>query len=186
MPTSLSSEGHGRSTGLVEVLDRVLDGRDDVSDAGEMEDVISAFEDARARLNVPQILHEDANKLKVAARFSRDRFLADRQRLYNQRQFTFPGEYPSRDVATSLNVLAPIGYVTTCLIIGRLWVKGTSNRARIGAFFAGRWEPSRFHLFCRSASEDARGRRSRSVNRRSASGTYPGAVPASRDLPGAR
>src|SRR4026208_2406059 len=25
MPTSLSSEGHGRSTGLVEVLDRVLD-----------------------------------------------------------------------------------------------------------------------------------------------------------------
>ena len=25
MPTQLSSEGHGRSTGLVEVLDRVLD-----------------------------------------------------------------------------------------------------------------------------------------------------------------
>ena len=25
MPTSLSSEGHGRSTGFVEVLDRVLD-----------------------------------------------------------------------------------------------------------------------------------------------------------------
>ena len=60
-----------------------------------------------ANAPVAQILHEDANKLKVAARFSRDRFLADRQRLYNQRQFTFPGEYPSRDVATSLNVLAP-------------------------------------------------------------------------------
>src|SRR5258707_12075843 len=38
----------------------------------------------------------------------------------------------------------------------------------------------------RSASEDARGRRSRSLNRRSASGTYPRAVPASRDLPGVR
>jgi len=38
---------------------------------------------------------------------------------------------------SALNVLAPIGYVTTCLIVGRTWVKGPSNRARIGAFFAG-------------------------------------------------
>ena len=38
---------------------------------------------------------------------------------------------------SALNVLAPIGYVTTSLIIGRVWVKGVSNRSRIGAFFAG-------------------------------------------------
>jgi hypothetical protein len=38
---------------------------------------------------------------------------------------------------SGLNVLAPLGYVTTCLIIGRIWVKGTTPRARIGAFFAG-------------------------------------------------
>jgi cytoskeletal protein CcmA (bactofilin family) len=37
----------------------------------------------------------------------------------------------------ALNLLAPLGYVTTALIIGRIWVKGRSNRARIGAFFAG-------------------------------------------------
>ena len=38
---------------------------------------------------------------------------------------------------SALNVLAPIGYVTTSLIIGRLFVKGKTNRSRIGAFFAG-------------------------------------------------
>jgi hypothetical protein len=37
----------------------------------------------------------------------------------------------------ALNVLAPLGYVTTALIIGRLWVKGPTTGARIGAFFAG-------------------------------------------------
>jgi hypothetical protein len=37
----------------------------------------------------------------------------------------------------ALNLLAPLGYVTTALVIGRIWVKGRSNRARIGAFFAG-------------------------------------------------
>jgi hypothetical protein len=36
-----------------------------------------------------------------------------------------------------LTVLAPLGYVTAALILGRLWVKGTSRRARLGAFFAG-------------------------------------------------
>ena len=38
---------------------------------------------------------------------------------------------------SALNVLAPLGYVTACLVFGRWFVKGTSNRARIGAFFAG-------------------------------------------------
>jgi len=38
---------------------------------------------------------------------------------------------------SGLNVLAPLGYVTACLIFGRWFVKGTSNRARLGAFFAG-------------------------------------------------
>jgi hypothetical protein len=38
---------------------------------------------------------------------------------------------------SGLNVLAPLGYVAAALIFGRLFVKGTSNRARIGAFFAG-------------------------------------------------
>ncbi len=38
---------------------------------------------------------------------------------------------------SALNVLAPLGYVTTALVIGRLWVKGPSTGARIGAFFAG-------------------------------------------------
>jgi hypothetical protein len=38
---------------------------------------------------------------------------------------------------SGLNVLAPLGYVTTALIIGRLWVKGSTPRSRIGAFFAG-------------------------------------------------
>ena len=38
---------------------------------------------------------------------------------------------------SALNVLAPLGYVTTGYIIGRHWVKGTSTGARVGAFFAG-------------------------------------------------
>jgi hypothetical protein len=38
---------------------------------------------------------------------------------------------------SALNVLAPLGYVTTALVIGRLWVKGPTTGARIGAFFAG-------------------------------------------------
>jgi hypothetical protein len=38
---------------------------------------------------------------------------------------------------SALNVLAPVGYVTAALIFGRWFVKGRSNRARIGAFFAG-------------------------------------------------
>src|SRR3954463_12503614 len=38
---------------------------------------------------------------------------------------------------SALNVLAPLGYIAAALVIGRLFVKGPSNRARIGAFFAG-------------------------------------------------
>ena len=38
---------------------------------------------------------------------------------------------------SALNVLAPLGYVTTGYIIGRHWVKGNSTGARLGAFFAG-------------------------------------------------
>ncbi|HEY3672438.1 MAG TPA: hypothetical protein VGN51_15995 [Acidimicrobiia bacterium] len=38
---------------------------------------------------------------------------------------------------SGLNVLAPLGYVAAALIFGRWFVKGRSNRARIGAFFAG-------------------------------------------------
>ncbi len=38
---------------------------------------------------------------------------------------------------SALNVLAPLGYVVASLILGRRMVKGTSTRARIGAFFAG-------------------------------------------------
>jgi hypothetical protein len=38
---------------------------------------------------------------------------------------------------SALNVLAPLGYVTASLIFGRWFVKGESNKARIGAFFAG-------------------------------------------------
>jgi hypothetical protein len=38
---------------------------------------------------------------------------------------------------SALNVLAPLGYVASALILGRLMVKGTSTGARIGAFFAG-------------------------------------------------
>jgi hypothetical protein len=38
---------------------------------------------------------------------------------------------------SALNVLAPLGYVTAALVIGRLWVRGTTTGARLGAFFAG-------------------------------------------------
>jgi len=38
---------------------------------------------------------------------------------------------------SALNVLAPLGYVASSLILGRLMVKGASAGARIGAFFAG-------------------------------------------------
>ena len=38
---------------------------------------------------------------------------------------------------SGLNVLAPLGYVTAALIIGRVWVKGQTPKGRIGAFFAG-------------------------------------------------
>jgi hypothetical protein len=38
---------------------------------------------------------------------------------------------------SALNVLAPLGYVASSLILGRLMVKGTSTGARVGAFFAG-------------------------------------------------
>jgi cytoskeletal protein CcmA (bactofilin family) len=36
-----------------------------------------------------------------------------------------------------LNVLAPLGYVTVALMLGRVWVKGETSRGRLGAFFAG-------------------------------------------------
>ena len=38
---------------------------------------------------------------------------------------------------SALNVLAPLGYVASSLIFGRVMVKGTSMGSRIGAFFAG-------------------------------------------------
>jgi hypothetical protein len=38
---------------------------------------------------------------------------------------------------SALNVLAPLGYVASALILGRLMVKSTSTAGRIGAFFAG-------------------------------------------------
>ena len=40
-------------------------------------------------------------------------------------------------ILSALNVLAPLGYVASSLILGRLMVKGSSTGARIGAFFAG-------------------------------------------------
>jgi cytoskeletal protein CcmA (bactofilin family) len=38
---------------------------------------------------------------------------------------------------SALNVLAPLGYVASSIILGRLMVKGTGTGGRIGAFFAG-------------------------------------------------
>jgi hypothetical protein len=40
-------------------------------------------------------------------------------------------------VLSALTVLAPLGYVVSSLVLGRLMVKGTTNGARMGAFFAG-------------------------------------------------
>jgi cytoskeletal protein CcmA (bactofilin family)/nitrate reductase NapE component len=40
-------------------------------------------------------------------------------------------------ILSALNVLAPLGYVATSLVLGRLMVKGASTGERIGAFFAG-------------------------------------------------
>jgi hypothetical protein len=40
-------------------------------------------------------------------------------------------------VLSALNVLAPLGYVASSIILGNLMVKGTSTGERIGAFFAG-------------------------------------------------
>jgi hypothetical protein len=40
-------------------------------------------------------------------------------------------------VLSALNVLAPLGYVASSLILGRLLVKSTSTGRRIGAFFVG-------------------------------------------------
>jgi cytoskeletal protein CcmA (bactofilin family) len=41
------------------------------------------------------------------------------------------------EILSLLNVLAPLGYVASALVLGRLMVKGTSTGGRIGAFFAG-------------------------------------------------
>ena len=41
------------------------------------------------------------------------------------------------EIVSALNVLAPLGYVASALILGRLMVKSTSTGGRIGAFFAG-------------------------------------------------
>jgi cytoskeletal protein CcmA (bactofilin family) len=41
------------------------------------------------------------------------------------------------EILSGLNVLAPLGYVASSLILGRLMVKSTSTGGRIGAFFAG-------------------------------------------------
>jgi cytoskeletal protein CcmA (bactofilin family) len=40
-------------------------------------------------------------------------------------------------IFSALNVLAPLGYIASSLILGRLMVRGTSMGVRIGAFFAG-------------------------------------------------
>ncbi len=41
------------------------------------------------------------------------------------------------DIVSALSVLAPLGYVASSLVLGRLMVKGASTGGRIGAFFAG-------------------------------------------------
>lgn len=40
-------------------------------------------------------------------------------------------------ILSAFNVLAPLGYVASSLVLGRLMVKGTTMASRIGAFFAG-------------------------------------------------
>ncbi len=41
------------------------------------------------------------------------------------------------EIVSALNVLAPLGYVASSLVLGRLMVRSTSTGGRIGAFFAG-------------------------------------------------
>jgi cytoskeletal protein CcmA (bactofilin family) len=41
------------------------------------------------------------------------------------------------EIVSALNVLAPLGYVASSLVLGRLMVKSPSAGGRIGAFFAG-------------------------------------------------
>ncbi len=41
------------------------------------------------------------------------------------------------EIVSALSVLAPLGYVASSLVLGRLMVKGASTGGRIGAFFAG-------------------------------------------------
>ncbi len=41
------------------------------------------------------------------------------------------------EILSGANVLAPLGYVATSLVLGRLMVRSTSTGGRIGAFFAG-------------------------------------------------
>jgi cytoskeletal protein CcmA (bactofilin family) len=51
--------------------------------------------------------------------------------------FTLIGIPLGLGIASAFSVLAPLGYVASSLILGRLMVKGTSTGARVGAFFAG-------------------------------------------------
>lgn len=51
--------------------------------------------------------------------------------------FTIIGIPLGFGILSAFNVLAPLGYVASSLIFGRVMVKGTSPGARIGAFFAG-------------------------------------------------
>ena len=41
------------------------------------------------------------------------------------------------EIVSALGVLAPLGYLASSLVLGRLMVKGATTGARIGAFFAG-------------------------------------------------
>jgi cytoskeletal protein CcmA (bactofilin family) len=50
---------------------------------------------------------------------------------------TFIGIPFGLELLSALSVLAPLGYVASALVLGRLMVKGTSPGGRIGAFFAG-------------------------------------------------
>ncbi|HEX5587965.1 MAG TPA: polymer-forming cytoskeletal protein [Acidimicrobiia bacterium] len=51
--------------------------------------------------------------------------------------FTLIGIPLGLGIASAFSVLAPLGYVASSLILGRVMVRGTSMGARIGAFFAG-------------------------------------------------
>jgi hypothetical protein len=50
---------------------------------------------------------------------------------------TFIGIPLGLEILSALSVLAPLGYVASALVLGRLMVKSTSTGGRIGAFFAG-------------------------------------------------